>query len=287
MKQITKLALVTVLFFSCQNAPKQEKLSDKAEKRNKEIKEERDNLWKELAGTYTGYQKYTGATARTIGMSRKVYIYVEIVGQVESTYESYRLYLNYPIESLKAGEVLGVLGPISIKSQSAEKIEFECFLESTDGYTKNNYNVVYNRKSKELAFNRSDGGNEPTFVLEKEENEKKTEVNVSPVDESALTELTFEKDYYDFGDIAQGEKVAYSFKFKNTGKGDLIITSAKGSCGCIIPEWPQEPIAPGAEGVIDVVFNSDGKSGQQNKKVTIVANTVPSRTNLSIVGNVN
>ncbi|MFM1876742.1 MAG: hypothetical protein RL266_2479 [Bacteroidota bacterium] len=96
--------------------------------------------------------------------------------------------------------------------------------------------------------------------------------------------FTFEKEVHDFGTIVQGEKVAYSFKFKNTGEADLIITSAKGSCGCTVPEYPVEPIAPGEEGVIDVVFNSDGKSGQQNKKVTIVANTVPNTKVLAING---
>lgn len=103
-------------------------------------------------------------------------------------------------------------------------------------------------------------------------------------DDVAVAEFSFEKEVHDFGTIVQGEKVAYSFKFKNTGEGDLIITSAKGSCGCTVPEWPKEPIAPGADGVIDVVFNSDGKSGKQNKKVTIVANTVPNTKVLAING---
>ncbi len=103
-------------------------------------------------------------------------------------------------------------------------------------------------------------------------------------DEVAIPVFTFEKEAHDFGTIIQGEKVAYSFKFKNTGDGDLIITSAKGSCGCTIPEYPTDPIAPGATGVIDVVFNSDGKKGQQNKKVTIVANTVPNTKVLAING---
>ena len=101
-----------------------------------------------------------------------------------------------------------------------------------------------------------------------------------------VPEFTFESEVHDFGTIVQGEKVAYAFKFKNTGKADLIITSAKGSCGCTVPEWPQDPVAPGEEGVIDVVFNSDGKSGQQNKKVTIVANTVPNTKVLAINGTV-
>lgn len=99
-----------------------------------------------------------------------------------------------------------------------------------------------------------------------------------------VPEFTFETEVHDFGKVVQGEKVAYSFKFKNTGNADLIITSAKGSCGCTVPEWPKDPVAPGAEGMIDVVFNSDGKSGQQNKKVTIVANTVPNTKVLAING---
>lgn len=109
--------------------------------------------------------------------------------------------------------------------------------------------------------------------------------NSEGVDENvAVPAFSFEKEAHDFGKIIQGEKVAYSFKFTNSGEGDLIITSAKGSCGCTIPEYPTDPIAPGEEGIIDVVFNSDGKSGQQNKKVTIVANTVPNTTVLAING---
>ena len=101
---------------------------------------------------------------------------------------------------------------------------------------------------------------------------------------AAVPAFSFEKDAHDFGTIIQGEKVAYSFKFTNTGDADLIITSAKGSCGCTVPSYPVEPIAPGAEAVIDVVFDSTGKSGQQNKKVTLVANTVPNTMVLAING---
>lgn len=112
-----------------------------------------------------------------------------------------------------------------------------------------------------------------------------TAENESGVDGNvAVPVFSFEKEVHDFGTIVQGEKVAYSFKFTNTGEGDLIITNAKGSCGCTIPEYPHEPIPPGGKGVIDVVFNSDGKEGQQNKKVFITANTVPSSTVLAING---
>lgn len=98
--------------------------------------------------------------------------------------------------------------------------------------------------------------------------------------------MTFEKDVHDFGKIIQGEKVSYSFKFTNSGASDLLITDAKGSCGCTVPEYPKNPVKPGATGVIDVVFDSTGKSGQQNKKVTITANTVPGTVTLAINGNI-
>ena len=79
------------------------------------------------------------------------------------------------------------------------------------------------------------------------------------------TEMTFEKDVYDFGEIKQGDVVHTEFKFTNTGSHDLIITGARGSCGCTVPEWPKEPIAPGTSNVIKVQFNSKNKNGPFNK----------------------
>ncbi|HNV99606.1 MAG TPA: DUF1573 domain-containing protein [Chitinophagales bacterium] len=100
------------------------------------------------------------------------------------------------------------------------------------------------------------------------------------------TVITFERDTYNFGDIKEGDTVATDFKFVNTGDHDLLITNAKGSCGCTVPDWPKEPIAPGASGVIKVVFNSKNKSGAISKTVTVQANTVPNPTRLTIKGNV-
>ncbi len=96
----------------------------------------------------------------------------------------------------------------------------------------------------------------------------------------------FVKESFDFGQITDGEKVSYDFKFTNTGKSPLIITSATATCGCTVPDYPKAPVAPGAEGVIRVVFDSAGKLGMQNKVVTITANTVPETTELNILGNV-
>lgn len=96
----------------------------------------------------------------------------------------------------------------------------------------------------------------------------------------------FEKESFDFGQITDGEKVSHDFKFTNIGKSPLIITSATATCGCTVPDYPKEPVAPGAEGIIKVVFDSAGKLGMQNKVVTITANTVPEITQLNILGNV-
>ncbi|MFM2214003.1 MAG: hypothetical protein RL427_1266 [Bacteroidota bacterium] len=87
-----------------------------------------------------------------------------------------------------------------------------------------------------------------------------------------ITEITFENLEHDFGAITQGDKVTYDFKFKNTGKTDLLIRGAKGSCGCTVPEYPKEPIAPGEGDVIKVSFNSAGKIGDQIKSVTLFCN---------------
>lgn len=87
------------------------------------------------------------------------------------------------------------------------------------------------------------------------------------------TTMKFENNEHDFGVIKQGSKVEYNFKFTNSGTNDLIITDAKGSCGCTIPEYPKEAVKPGASGIIKVSFNSEGKSGQQTKSVTLTANT--------------
>jgi hypothetical protein len=98
--------------------------------------------------------------------------------------------------------------------------------------------------------------------------------------------ISFEHGMYNFGKIAQGEKVHYDFKFKNTGKSPLIITNATASCGCTVPETPKEPIKPGESGVIKVVFNSAGKTGMQDKVVTITSNGNPSTSEVHLIGEV-
>lgn len=100
------------------------------------------------------------------------------------------------------------------------------------------------------------------------------------------TEITFEHNMFDFGTINEDDLVNHKFKFKNTGKNPLLITNASASCGCTVPNWPKEPIAPGQSGEIDVTFNSAGKPNHAEKTVTVTANTTPTNTILLIKGNV-
>ena len=65
-----------------------------------------------------------------------------------------------------------------------------------------------------------------------------------------------------------------------------MITNARGSCGCTVPQWPRTPIAPGASSEITVEFNSERKSGKRNQQVTITANTEPHSTVIRLVGEV-
>ncbi|HLN53033.1 MAG TPA: DUF1573 domain-containing protein [Lentimicrobium sp.] len=97
--------------------------------------------------------------------------------------------------------------------------------------------------------------------------------------ENDLPVLEFEKDFYDFGKIIQGEKVSYSFKFENKGKSDLIISKVTTSCGCTVGDYPRTPIKPGASGNVEVKFDSENRRGFQNKTITVLSNAQPS-TNL-------
>ncbi|MFB0924805.1 MAG: DUF1573 domain-containing protein [Vicingaceae bacterium] len=101
-----------------------------------------------------------------------------------------------------------------------------------------------------------------------------------------LPSFEFVEEIKDFGEITQGEVVSITFRFRNVGESDLIISSATGSCGCTVPEWPKEPIKPGAEAQIDVKFDSNGKKGMQNKTITLVANTIPNTMVIAIKGSV-
>lgn len=101
-----------------------------------------------------------------------------------------------------------------------------------------------------------------------------------------ITTIKFDEMSYAWGKIKEGEKMTHNFKFTNTGNNDLIISDARGSCGCTVPEWPKEPIKAGKSAEIKVIFDSKGKVGEQSKTVTVTANTEPTNTVIMIKGTV-
>lgn len=94
--------------------------------------------------------------------------------------------------------------------------------------------------------------------------------------------ITFDKVEHDFGTLLQGEVVTYSFHFTNTGTMPLIISSVGTSCGCTAGDYPREPIAPGEKGAIKATYDSKGHHGFQSRTLTVVSNTMPSKTILRL-----
>jgi len=105
--------------------------------------------------------------------------------------------------------------------------------------------------------------------------------------EGPLPAFKFERTEYDFGQIKEGEKVTYTYKFTNTGEAPLIVNNVQPSCGCTVPDWTKEPIPVGGAGFVKVEFDSNGKQGIQNKVVTVNANTWPKSLILRFKAQVN
>ncbi|HAS59822.1 MAG TPA: hypothetical protein DCS64_15320 [Algoriphagus sp.] len=98
--------------------------------------------------------------------------------------------------------------------------------------------------------------------------------------------ITFKEKSVDFGDISQGDKVSHTFELTNTGTTPLIISNVAATCGCTVPSWPKDPIAPGAKAKIEVSFNSAGKMGKQNSVVRIYSNASEPIEKVSLISNV-
>ena len=126
---------------------------------------------------------------------------------------------------------------------------------------------------------------------------RQTEIKTNIVENSAtlqnpeelnrLAKFKFEETEVDFGSINEGEIVEHTFKFKNVGNEDLIITNVQTSCGCTASNWPRNAISPGETSELLVSFNSQGKKGLNTKEITVIGNTRPTQTILIIKANVN
>ena len=99
-------------------------------------------------------------------------------------------------------------------------------------------------------------------------------------------EITFDKTEHHLGNVLQGEKAGYNFRFTNVGDASLLILDARASCGCTVPRYSSEPIAPGEKGTVEVVFDTSGRIGQQSKTVTLKTNGKSRVVHLTIKANI-
>ena len=88
-------------------------------------------------------------------------------------------------------------------------------------------------------------------------------------------QVRFESEMHDFGEVVEGEKVSFSYKFTNLGKAPLVIKSVASSCGCTVGEYTKDTIKPGSQGDVTVSFDSWRRVGFQQKSVTVNMNTNP------------
>lgn len=121
--------------------------------------------------------------------------------------------------------------------------------------------------------------------------DKVNDANLSKAKETSikakagLAEMTFVSKEFDFGTIDEGDEIDATFEFENTGKSDLIITAAKASCGCTVPEWPKnKAIKPGEKSQIKAHFKSRGKRNKQNKSITLTTNTLSGKEVIYVKG---
>jgi hypothetical protein len=105
--------------------------------------------------------------------------------------------------------------------------------------------------------------------------------NIGPKTTIAFTEME-----HNFGTVDQNTTNPTTFSFTNSGDEPLIISDAKGSCGCTVPDYPRQPIQPGETGEINVVYKPGSQANKQTKTVTITANTEPATTVLRITADV-
>ncbi|MCE5347812.1 MAG: DUF1573 domain-containing protein [Bacteroidales bacterium] len=100
--------------------------------------------------------------------------------------------------------------------------------------------------------------------------------NVTQLIDTGNAEIVFKEYEHDFGKVTEGEKLGFTFTFKNKGTGSLVIASATTSCGCTVPKFDSKPIPPDGQGKLEVVFDTSGRNGMQTKTITVKSNaTVP------------
>ena len=98
-------------------------------------------------------------------------------------------------------------------------------------------------------------------------------------------EIWFEEYLHDYGVIEKNGDGTWAFVFKNVGEKPFVINRVRSTCGCTVPEWPREPIEPGASSEIKVVYDTK-KTGTFLKSVIVYSSAANSPVKLQIKGKV-
>ena len=98
--------------------------------------------------------------------------------------------------------------------------------------------------------------------------------------------LVFDTLIHDFGTIIEGEQVVGYFDYRNEGGQDLLITNVEATCGCTIPNWSREPLEPGGNETLELIFDASGRNGEQRKQITVRSNAGKQVVRLTIRANV-
>ncbi len=105
-----------------------------------------------------------------------------------------------------------------------------------------------------------------------------------PTDTVNVAKFQFDETIFDFGEVEEGAVVTHTYSFTNVGKVPLVISNARSTCGCTVPDWSKKPVEPGEKGSIEVRFNTKGKKNNQRKPIYITANTYPSKNEIYLEG---
>lgn len=171
---------------------------------------------------------------------------------------------------------------------------------SYDVFLKNDSQIVYQKGNNRASVNKQQSAQQQQQQFQQPQQQQPfegatTTINNTqqqpPLPENAQntnppTAMAFAETSHDFGAINQDSQHTKIFEFKNTGDKPLLIETARGSCGCTVPNYPKQPIPPGETGEIEVVYSPGKQKGKQNKSVTIIANTEPRTTVLQIAADV-
>ena len=135
-----------------------------------------------------------------------------------------------------------------------------------------------NAQTKETSKTQTTTETSPEEIKEVPKNQIETKVSNAIID--------FESKVVDYGTIEHNSDGKRKFIFTNNGTDPLIIKKAKGSCGCTVPTWPREPIAPGETAEIGVKYATN-RVGKFTKTITLTTNASKKPTILTIKGEVN